>query len=98
MIDLKCKLTNCQFNKNCNCTAKEISVDKSAQCKSFSPTKSKQDQPDELSMPLFHSNTCVNCKANCLFAKNKQCIANGITVCDETGQKQAADCSTYMPK
>ena len=97
MIDLKCKLTNCVYNKNSNCVAKEISVERNAECKSFCPEKSKQEQKDKLPMPIVRSTTEVNCRADCLFKKSGKCIANGITVCDETGKRDRADCSTFMP-
>jgi len=98
MIDLKCKLINCKFNKNSNCTANEISVDKSAVCTSFKPTKNAAIEADSLPMPLVNHNVCVNCDAKCIFKKNDLCIANGITVLDEQGNKMQADCSTFMPR
>ena len=98
MIDLKCKLMNCKFNKDSNCIANEISVNESAVCKSFEPIKGKMQQSDKLPMPLVNHNVCVNCDAKCIFKKNDLCIANGITVLDEKGNKQQADCSTFMPK
>lgn len=98
MVDLKCKLINCAFNKNSNCTAKEISVAPNADCKSYTPQNVTATEKDQLPMPLVRSNIDVNCRAECLFRKQGKCIANGITVCDETGSKNAASCSTFMPR
>ena len=98
MIDLKCKLTNCEYNKNSNCMANEISVSKTAECKSFKPVASKKPQSDKIPMPLINHSVDVNCCAECIMKKNGKCIANGITVVDETGKRSAADCSTFMPK
>ena len=98
MIDLKCKLTNCEYNKNSNCIAKEISVDKKTECKSFNPVKGKSEKKDELPMPLVNHSVDVYCCADCILKKNNKCIANGITVLDELGKKSQADCSTFMPK
>ena len=98
MIDLKCKLTNCKFNENSNCTANEISVDGDAICTSFEPTKKSASKADSLPMPLVNHSVDVNCCADCILKKNNKCIANGITVLDEKGNKAQADCSTFMPK
>ena len=98
MIDLKCKLTNCEFNKNANCTAKEISVSAKAECKSYRPVPGKNEPKDNLPMPLVNHSVDVNCCAECILRKNGKCIANGITVVDEKGTKKQADCSTFMPK
>ena len=98
MIDLKCKLTNCEFNKDSNCMAKEISVAENAECLSFRPVKGKGSEKDELPMPLVNHSVDVNCCADCILKKNNKCIANGITVLDEVGNKGQADCSTFMPK
>lgn len=97
MIDLKCKLTDCKYNKNSDCSAKEISVESEAICSSYEKVD-KEEPKDAIPMPAVRHNTSVNCEARCLFRKNGKCIANGITVVDETGKKIEASCSTYMPK
>ena len=97
MIDLKCKLNNCIYNKDSNCNAKQITVDSKASCSSFHAKKKFEKQPDNTPMPFVRSAVDVNCKVDCLFNKNGKCIANGISMCDEKGSQKQADCSTYMP-
>ena len=98
MVDLKCKLVNCKYNKNSNCTAKNIVVNKDINCDTFISQSLSVQNCDKLSMPLLRCNIDVNCNASCLFKKNNKCIANGITMCDESGKLLAASCSTFMPK
>lgn len=82
MYDLKCKREGCTYNKNCCCTAKEITIDKVAECKSYDPSPDyHKKEKSKLSQRAVKSNTCVNCKAvACVFNNECKCIANGITV------------------
>lgn len=96
MIDLKCKCTNCCFNRNSNCKAKHISVDKGTTCCSYLSRRNRDSEfADEISQPLVRPSTDVECHADCMFEREGVCIANGITVTEENSN---ATCSTFLPK
>ena len=42
MYDLKCKRKGCKYNKNCNCTAKNVEVKKDTSCKTYDPTEKSE--------------------------------------------------------
>ncbi len=98
MFDIKCKRQGCVFNKNCNCTSKNVEVDKKAECKTYEPSENQDVQMDEkIGQPPIRKDIAVACHASCLFNKNEECIANGIYVqtCDN---KACPNCCTYMPE
>lgn len=98
MYDLKCKREGCKFNKNCVCTAKEISVTKNAECKSYSPSEDyHKKEKSTLKQKAIRAHTKVNCKAvGCIFNCDLNCIANGITVATLTNNKP--ECCTIKVK
>lgn len=98
MFDIKCKRQGCEFNKNCNCTAKDIIVTKDTECKTYRPSNEAEvGGIEKVGQPPIRKDTKVECKANCLFNQNQICSANGITVqtCDNT---VCPNCCTYEPK
>ena len=80
MFDLKCKRKSCEFNKNCNCTSKEVKVCHDTSCSTFKPTHKTEPEEEKISQPPIRKNIKVDCKADCIFNKNNHCSANGITV------------------
>lgn len=95
MYDLKCKRENCIYNCNCNCTAKDIDVSKSTECKTYEPADHKKQEVDKIPVTPTRNQTCVSCKADCLFNSDCKCVANGITV---KTSDSCPCCQTYMPK
>ncbi|MEG1581826.1 MAG: DUF1540 domain-containing protein [Clostridia bacterium] len=96
MVDLKCKRVGCTHNCDCNCNAKEIKVNSSAECKTYKAgEKVTKPVTDIVSQKIVRPNVDVTCSAPCIFNKNNECIANGITVCTE---HKTVSCSSFMPK
>ena len=98
MFDIKCKRMQCEFNKDCNCTAHDLEVTKNTECKTFKPnTTGNITTESKIGQPAFRKNIIVSCKANCLFNDNQLCLANGITVktCEN---EDCPNCCTFKPK
>ena len=98
MYDLKCKRKGCKYNKNCNCTAKNVEVKKDTSCKTYDPTeKSEFSEDEKIGQPPIRKDITVDCHADCLFNQSNVCSANGITVqtCDNV---TCPNCCTYQPK
>lgn len=98
MFDVKCKRKGCEFNKNCNCTAKDIEVTKDTACKTYKPSNEAEvGEVEKIGQPPIRKDTKVECKASCLFNNENICTANGITVqtCDNVARP---NCCTYEPK
>lgn len=98
MFDIKCKRMQCEFNKDCNCTAKDLEVSKNTECKTFKPSnEAPQSEESKIGQPALRKNIIVSCKANCLFNQDQLCLANGISV--QTIQNiDCPNCCTYKPK
>lgn len=100
MRDLKCSIKICAFNQGYSCGAKEITVNDTAICSSYTKDHSKKDNKmfelglDE-TKPDYSVDTRVNCTAPCIFQKNRKCVAVGITVLSE---KLKAECATFVLK
>lgn len=94
MFDLKCKRQDCQFNKNCNCTANDINVSKLTECETYLKGENKKEK-DKIPQPPSRKNVNVKCNAHCLFNKECDCIANGISVLTH---HDCPECATFMPK
>ena len=98
MFDIKCKRIDCEFNKDCFCSSKNLEVSKSTECKTYKPTSENPVSVEsKLGQPPIRKNIKVDCKANCIFNADKECTANGITVqtCDD---KSCPNCCTFQPK
>jgi len=89
-MDLRCRKTNCKFNKRLTCTAPKISITEDLKCMEYQSEKGKgekdfskqifTDTPPKISDYNHIKNTCLNCNANCLFNRDSKCISNGITI------------------
>ena len=98
MFDIKCKKVSCEFNKNCNCNTKEINISKVTECKTFKQgALEKVSTESKIGQPPIRKDILVLCKANCLFNKNNQCIANGISVLNVNTDKPPL-CCTFKPE
>lgn len=101
MVDLKCERQNCKFNKSCNCTADDIDVASSTECTTYQQSDNPaKHEKDRIPQALVRHNTNVRCKAECLFARDCECIANGITIenLDLGGKCDCPACCTFLPK
>lgn len=106
-MDLKCRKLTCKFNDRYACLAKEITVGKDASCTSYRRNAEKcKNNMQDISKTMFesapdispyrHNLDCkINCKADCLFNRDKRCHANGITVLENT---ENGMCGTYINK
>ena len=99
MYELKCKREGCNFNKNCRCSAKKITIKKSAICESYTPSESyNKEEKSKISQKAVRTNTLVNCHATgCLFNTDGICTANGITVATNTPSNMP-ECFTIKAK
>lgn len=98
MFDLKCKRMGCEFNKNCNCTAKEIKVKKDTVCRTYSPSSNENKiQTEKIGQPPIRRDIEVGCQAKCIFNTNSVCTANGITVQTDSTTSEPI-CCTFMPE
>ena len=100
MKDIKCGLKTCKFNQGYGCTAKQISVDKNADCTTYDQDLDKKNSNFEAGSDFvkanFSVNTKVGCQADCVFNKEGKCSANGITVMSE--ENSDAGCLTFLKK
>ena len=98
MFDLKCKREGCKYNKNCFCSAKKITIGKSAECKSYEASEDAHKQEkSKIKQRAVRNNTFVDCSASgCIFNADLTCIANGITVA--TLKNQCPQCCTIKVK
>lgn len=100
MFDLKCKRMGCKFNKNCNCTAKNVDVTKDTICKTYIPSpKDEKNVTEKIGQPPIRKNISVECKANCIFNDKCICTANGITVQTVNAGTNSGTpkCCTFQP-
>lgn len=104
-MDLRCNKTCCKHNKQYACKAKEIHVNRDTDCRTFANDKHKPKQ-EKLSKTMFEQapeiapfrakdDVKIKCNAKCLFNKQGDCIANGITILDA---KYDGKCGTFIEK
>ncbi len=105
-MDLRCRKTNCEYNKDLTCTALKINITNKLVCKSYK--KGKEDKIKDFSSKIFSDsppkiapyrhikNSNLVCNAKCLFNVNGECISNGITV--NSSLSNEPKCITYMIK
>ena len=98
MYDLKCKREGCEFNKNCLCQAKKISISKNGECKSYSASEDfHKKEKSKIIQKALRNNTNVECGCcGCIFNSDLTCIANGITVA--TLSNNCPECCTIKIK
>ena len=97
MFDLKCKRQDCEYNKNCNCTKKNVEIKKDTSCSSYVRSENSETEVEKIGQPAVRKNISVECSAKCLFSKDSSCEANGITV-QTLDNRHCPNCCTYMPK
>lgn len=98
MYDLKCKRQDCEYNKNWNCTVKNLEIKDDTSCNTYvKSNEAEVGEVEKIDQPAIRKNINVDCKANCLFNKDSVCEANGITVQTETNIT-CPNCCTFMPK
>ncbi len=95
MFDLKCKRQGCVYNENCNCTAKDVMVGSTTECKTYVDSGKTKNQKDKIAQTPTRKNVHVSCDAKCLFNKECKCKANGISVMTNDNKPE---CCTFMPK
>lgn len=95
MKDLKCGKKSCKHNKGYCCCAKNVQVDKKADCLTYSPKDTLTECAADNCKVDYSVDTAVSCNADCIFAKEGKCIANGITV---TSDNSGASCMTFVKK
>jgi len=99
MKDLKCALSECEYNQAYCCCAKSIDVSSDTGCNTFvQSTKRKNlfEMGDDFAKRNYEVDTNVKCKANCIFNKEDICNANGITVLGDLTHE--AVCATFMQR
>lgn len=98
MFDLKCKKTDCEYNKNYNCRAKDVEILENTECETFKPSNEVEvGEVEKIDQPAIRKNINVGCDADCIFNHQYECCANGITVEPCRGDN-CPNCSTFMPK
>lgn len=95
MFDLKCKREGCEYNKGCNCTAKNVSVGHNTDCTTYKDCGYDKKEKDKIKQKATRLNICVDCKADCLFNEQHYCKANGISIMTNNNRPE---CSTFLPK
>ncbi|CDB26786.1 unknown [Firmicutes bacterium CAG:552] len=95
MKDLKCGKKSCKHNKGYCCCAKQVQVDKDADCLTFCPDDGMSEFAQDGGKANYSVDTAVSCNADCIFRKDGKCIANGITV---TSDDSGASCMTFVKK
>lgn len=87
-MDIRCRKTTCFYNNKYTCTAKEILVGSNMVCSTYKKTNKTEPDTSKTMFerapeyaPQRDSKTLdIGCKAHCIFNKEGECIANGITV------------------
>jgi len=100
-MDIRCRKTDCKYNDRLTCTAHGILVSKKIACTQFDGIDGKgadysrkifDDEPPVFADYRHTKNLNLKCDAKCLFNRDGNCIANGITVNDIDG---TAKCITF---
>ena len=103
-MDIRCRKTNCKYNKDLTCTSKKITINKKLDCLEYKQEKGKgakdfsklifSDNPPKVADYRHIKDLCLTCQANCIFNKNNHCIANGITI--NAALSNEPRCITFM--
>jgi len=98
MFDVKCKREKCVYNKNLNCSAKEINVKSNTKCETYKPSNEAEvGEIEKVGQPPIRKDINVSCDAKCLFNNSHICSANGITV-QTLSDKSCPNCCTFISK
>lgn len=94
-MNLKCNKTNCKYNNAFACKAKEVHITENTDCETFdkdydkSPEELKKMQADmfelgeDMAQYKHGDKVKIKCSAKCVFNRDGDCSANGITVIDK---------------
>ena len=103
-MDLRCRKTNCKYNKDLTCTAPKISIGKKLNCLDYQNERGKgikdfsklifTKEPPKVADYRHLKDMCLTCEAPCLFNKSGHCISNGITV--NAALSNEPKCMTFM--
>ena len=103
-MDLRCRKTNCKYNKELTCMAKGVDISSKYVCHTYIEDKDKEEK--DFSKLIFSENPPkvadyrhiedmnLICSAKCLFNRSGHCIANGITI--NSAYTPSPKCITYM--
>lgn len=103
-MDIRCRKTSCRFNDRYTCKANGICISQNVVCEQFIRGEEKGDDktkrlftetPPTYAPQRDSKTITIKCKAHCLFNKDGDCVANGITVND---LKNKPYCVTYLRK
>ncbi len=102
-MDIRCRKTDCKYNEGLVCKSDKTKIEPNLNCSIYKKDIAKQTdisknifEGDYKIAPYKHNKKlCLECDADCLFNKNKNCIANGITINDVEDNPL---CITYMKK
>lgn len=103
-MDIRCRKTNCKYNKDLTCTAKNITISNRLDCLAFESEKGKgikdfsklifTENPPKVANYRHIKDLCLHCDAKCIFNKDHHCISNGITI--NTAVSKDPKCITFM--
>ena len=106
-MNIRCRKTDCIYNRSATCGAPEITVFRCATCGTYTQDKEKakiiKDNPSifelaEEILPSIPNNVPLKCGAGmCLFNRRGRCSANGIAVINNDGRRRA-DCATFIER
>ena len=102
-MDIRCRKTDCKYNDFLTCTAPNITITNKIICDMYEKGKEKIDiskqifseTPPEIKDYKHLRDMCLVCQTDCLFNREGNCIANGITINDI---HNSAKCITYAKK
>ena len=106
-MDIKCKKSECKFNKSCSCCASFVKVGKEVNCETYEYSEQnaenlKQQTSEnmfeiaEINARVPNKSVKIACDAKCLFNCNGVCRANGITVLEANNFKSTPCCVTQI--
>jgi|GEM_PF-427504 len=108
-MEIRCKKGDCKYNTGSSCSAKNLNIDRdTAACATYDKDEVKEniiirngnifDVADKMAAKNTN-NVPLGCQATqCLYNKNEECIANGITIIDgeSSSSDQDASCATFV--
>lgn len=92
-MNIVCRKTKCKYNNCQACMRKSLVIDSELNCCFYETVQKDSVQDVSKNMleiapeiaPFSHSkNVAIKCKANCIFNKCNECMANGILVNGQT--------------
>ena len=103
-MDIRCRKTNCKYNKDLTCMSQKITINKKLECIEFKKEIGKglkdfsklifSENPPKVADYRHIKDLCLTCQAKCIFNQHNHCIANGITV--NAACSPEPKCMTFM--